>query len=106
MFQSEDSEIDVDDDDEEGEEEDDESKDLEDESLDDSLSKSNRPSRGGVRPPLLEESDDDFWMNTWSVCCFVFIYSFDMNTNIFTDFFIFFVFQLRFINFVSIHLYS
>lgn len=59
-FQSEDSEIDVDEDDEEGEEEEDESKDLEDDSLDASLSKSNRASRGGVRSPLLEESDDDF----------------------------------------------
>lgn len=62
LFQSEDSEIDVDEDDEEGEEEEEEeeSKDLEDDSLDGSLSKSNRPSRGGGRPPLLEESDDDF----------------------------------------------
>ncbi|XP_037553753.1 clusterin-associated protein 1 homolog [Nematolebias whitei] len=59
--ESEDSEIDVDEDDEEGEEEEEEeSKDLEDDRLDGSLSKSNRPSRGGGRPPLLEESDDDF----------------------------------------------
>ncbi|XP_024861111.1 clusterin-associated protein 1 homolog isoform X3 [Kryptolebias marmoratus] len=59
---SEDSEIDVDEDDEEDEEgeEEEESKDLEDDSLDSSLSKSNRPSRGALRPPLLEESDDDF----------------------------------------------
>ncbi|XP_017269034.1 clusterin-associated protein 1 homolog isoform X4 [Kryptolebias marmoratus] len=60
--ESEDSEIDVDEDDEEDEEgeEEEESKDLEDDSLDSSLSKSNRPSRGALRPPLLEESDDDF----------------------------------------------
>ncbi|MEQ2295138.1 Clusterin-associated protein 1 [Ameca splendens] len=55
--ETDDSEIDADEDDEEGEEE---SRDLEDNSLEVPLSKSNRPSRGGVKPPLLEESDDDF----------------------------------------------
>ncbi|XP_028259843.1 clusterin-associated protein 1 homolog [Parambassis ranga] len=63
--ETEDSEIDVDEDDEEDdegeeEEEEEESKDLEDDSLEGSLSRGNRPSRGGVRPPLLEESDNDF----------------------------------------------
>lgn len=58
LFQTDDSEIDADEDDEEDEE--DESRDLEDNSLDVPLTRSNRPSRGGVRPPLLEESDDDF----------------------------------------------
>lgn len=56
--ETDDSEIDADEDDEEDEE--DESRDLEDDSLDVPLTRSNRPSRGGVRPPLLEESDDDF----------------------------------------------
>ncbi|MED6257529.1 Clusterin-associated protein 1 [Ataeniobius toweri] len=55
--ETDDSEIDADEDDEEGEEE---SRDLEDNSLEVPLSKSNRPTRGGVKPPLLEESDDDF----------------------------------------------
>ncbi|XP_063351334.1 clusterin-associated protein 1 homolog isoform X1 [Pelmatolapia mariae] len=58
---TEDSEIDVDEDDEEDDEgEEEESKDLEDESLDDPISRGPRPSRGGMRPPLLEESDNDF----------------------------------------------
>ncbi|KAM4738743.1 clusterin-associated protein 1 homolog isoform 2-T2 [Anableps anableps] len=56
--ETDDSEIDADEDDEEGEEE--ESRDLEDDSLEVPLSRNNRPSRGGARPPLLEESDDDF----------------------------------------------
>uniref|UniRef100_A0A3Q1GFW3 Clusterin associated protein 1 n=1 Tax=Acanthochromis polyacanthus TaxID=80966 RepID=A0A3Q1GFW3_9TELE len=61
---TEDSEIDVDEDDEEdedGEEEDEEeSKDLEDDSLEGPVSRGPRPPRGGMRPPLLEESDNDF----------------------------------------------
>ncbi|XP_044056535.1 clusterin-associated protein 1 homolog isoform X1 [Siniperca chuatsi] len=58
---TEDSEIDVDEDDEEDEEgEEEESKDLEDDSLEGPVSKGARPSRGGMRPPLLEESDNDF----------------------------------------------
>ncbi|XP_044216721.1 clusterin-associated protein 1 homolog isoform X1 [Thunnus albacares] len=61
--QTEDSEIDVDEDDddeedEEGDEE--ESKDLEDDSLEGPVSRGTRPTRGGIRPPLLEESDNDF----------------------------------------------
>uniref|UniRef100_A0A4W6CMC1 Clusterin associated protein 1 n=1 Tax=Lates calcarifer TaxID=8187 RepID=A0A4W6CMC1_LATCA len=61
--ESEDSEIDVDEDDEEdeeGEEEEEESKDLEDDSLEGQVSRGARPSRGGMRPPLMEESDNDF----------------------------------------------
>ncbi|XP_006792069.1 clusterin-associated protein 1 homolog [Neolamprologus brichardi] len=59
--ETEDSEIDVDEDDEEDDEgEEEESKDLEDESLEDPISRGPRPSRGGMRPPLLEESDNDF----------------------------------------------
>ncbi|KAF1385564.1 hypothetical protein PFLUV_G00109070 [Perca fluviatilis] len=59
--ETEDSEIDVDEDDEdddEGEEE--EGKDLEDNSLEGPGSRGARPSKGGMRPPLLEESDNDF----------------------------------------------
>lgn len=48
-----------DEEDEEGEEEE-ESKDLEDDSLEGPVSRGTRPTRGGVRPPLLEESDNDF----------------------------------------------
>uniref|UniRef100_A0A3B4Z9V5 Clusterin associated protein 1 n=1 Tax=Stegastes partitus TaxID=144197 RepID=A0A3B4Z9V5_9TELE len=60
-FQTEDSEIDVDEDDEEDEEdEEEESKDLEDDSLEGPVSRGPRPPRGGMRPPLLEESDNDF----------------------------------------------
>ncbi|XP_054646584.1 clusterin-associated protein 1 homolog isoform X2 [Dunckerocampus dactyliophorus] len=56
--ESEDSEIEVDeDDDEEGE---DESKALDDDSLEDPVSRATRSSRGRVRPPLSEESDNDF----------------------------------------------
>ncbi|XP_038571513.1 clusterin-associated protein 1 homolog [Micropterus salmoides] len=62
--ETEDSEIDVDEDDEEEEEgeedEEEESKDLEDESVEGPVSRGARPSRGGIRPPLLEESDNDF----------------------------------------------
>ncbi|XP_041791365.1 clusterin-associated protein 1 homolog [Chelmon rostratus] len=59
--ETEDSEIDVDEDDEEDEEgEEGESKDLEDDSLEGPVSRGARPSRGGMRPPLLEESDNDF----------------------------------------------
>uniref|UniRef100_UPI0037E896C9 clusterin-associated protein 1 homolog n=1 Tax=Semicossyphus pulcher TaxID=241346 RepID=UPI0037E896C9 len=61
--ETEDSEIDVDEDDEEdeeGEEEEEESKDLEDDSLEGPMSRGTRPSRGGLGPPLLEESDNDF----------------------------------------------
>ncbi|XP_070764341.1 clusterin-associated protein 1 homolog [Enoplosus armatus] len=59
--ETEDSEIDVDEDDEEDEEgEEEESKDLEDDSLEGPVSRGARPSRGGIRPPLLEESDNDF----------------------------------------------
>uniref|UniRef100_G3P1N2 Clusterin associated protein 1 n=1 Tax=Gasterosteus aculeatus aculeatus TaxID=481459 RepID=G3P1N2_GASAC len=56
---TEDSEIDVDEDDEvdEGNEE---SKDLEDDSLEGPVSSGARPSKGGIRPTLLEESDNDF----------------------------------------------
>lgn len=61
LFQSEDSEIDVDEDDEEDEEgEEEESKDLEDDSLEGPVSRGARPPRGGMRPALLEESDNDF----------------------------------------------
>lgn len=62
LFQTEDSEIDVDEDDEEDDEgeEEEESKDLEDDSLEGPVSRGARPSRGGLRPPLLEESDNDF----------------------------------------------
>ncbi|XP_062252377.1 clusterin-associated protein 1 homolog isoform X1 [Platichthys flesus] len=61
-LKTEDSEIDVDEDDEEDEEgeEEEESKDLEDDSLEDPVSKVAHTSRGPVRPPLLEESDNDF----------------------------------------------
>ncbi|XP_041646504.1 clusterin-associated protein 1 homolog isoform X2 [Cheilinus undulatus] len=60
--ETDDSEIDVDEDDEEDEEgeEEEESKDLEDDSLEGPVSRGARPSRGGMRPPLLEESDNDF----------------------------------------------
>ncbi|XP_074524116.1 clusterin-associated protein 1 homolog [Halichoeres trimaculatus] len=61
--ETEDSEIDVDEDDEEdeeGEEEEEESKDLEDDSLEGPISRGARLSRGGMKPPLLEESDNDF----------------------------------------------
>ncbi|KAM4549378.1 clusterin-associated protein 1 homolog [Odontesthes bonariensis] len=59
--ETEDSEIDVDEDDEEDEEgEEQEGKDLEDDSLEGPLSRSNRPSRGGMKPALMEESDNDF----------------------------------------------
>ncbi|KAM7409600.1 hypothetical protein PAMA_001200 [Pampus argenteus] len=61
--ETEDSEIDVDEDDEEdeeGEEEEEESKDLEDDSLEGPVSRGSRPPRAGIRPPLLEESDNDF----------------------------------------------
>ncbi|XP_008277622.1 clusterin-associated protein 1 homolog [Stegastes partitus] len=66
--ETEDSEIDVDEDDEEDEEdeeeeeedEEEESKDLEDDSLEGPVSRGPRPPRGGMRPPLLEESDNDF----------------------------------------------
>lgn len=62
LFQTGDSEIDVDEDDEdddEGEEEE-EGKDLEDNILEGPVSRGARPSKGGMRPPLLEESDNDF----------------------------------------------
>ncbi|XP_071767848.1 clusterin-associated protein 1 homolog [Centroberyx gerrardi] len=59
--ETEDSEIDVDEDDEEDEEgEEEENKDLDDDSLEGPTSKTSRPARGGMRPPLLEESDNDF----------------------------------------------
>ncbi|XP_035809641.2 clusterin-associated protein 1 homolog isoform X2 [Amphiprion ocellaris] len=63
--ETEDSEVDVDEDDEEDEEgeeeeEEEESKDLEDDSLEGPVSRGPRPPRGGMRPPLLEESDNDF----------------------------------------------
>ncbi|XP_053178763.1 clusterin-associated protein 1 homolog [Scomber japonicus] len=58
--ETDDSEIDVDEDDEEGEEEEEETKDLEDDSLEGPVSRGSRPPRGGIRPPLLEESDNDF----------------------------------------------
>lgn len=47
-----------DEEDDEGEEE--ESKDLEDDSLEGPVSRGVRPSKGVIRPPLLEESDNDF----------------------------------------------
>ncbi|XP_024134230.1 clusterin-associated protein 1 homolog isoform X2 [Oryzias melastigma] len=57
--ETDDSEIDVDDDDEDDEEEEEEeSKDLEDDSLEGPLSRTNRPLIGAGRPTLLEESDD------------------------------------------------
>lgn len=50
-----------DEEDEEGEEEEEEeSKDLEEDSLEGPVPRGARPSRGGTRPPLLEESDNDF----------------------------------------------
>ncbi|KAK9519463.1 hypothetical protein VZT92_022191 [Zoarces viviparus] len=58
--ETEDSEIDVDEDDEEDEGEEEESKDLEDDSLEGPVSRGARPSKGGMRPTLLEESDNDF----------------------------------------------
>lgn len=64
LLQTEDSEIDVDEDDEEdeeGDEEEEESKDLEDDSLEGPVSRGVRPSKGSIRAPLLEESDNDFW---------------------------------------------
>ncbi|XP_023282245.1 clusterin-associated protein 1 isoform X1 [Seriola lalandi dorsalis] len=59
---TEDSEIDVDEEDDEEDDEGDEeeSKDLEDDSLEDPMSRGTRPTRGGMKPPLLEESDNDF----------------------------------------------
>ncbi|XP_014836016.1 PREDICTED: clusterin-associated protein 1 isoform X1 [Poecilia mexicana] len=61
---SDDSEIDADEDNEEDEDEDEEGEEEERREEDDTLqvllSKSNRPPRGGVRPALPEESDDDF----------------------------------------------
>ncbi|XP_061680677.1 clusterin-associated protein 1 homolog [Syngnathoides biaculeatus] len=56
--ESEDSEIDVDDDDEE-DEGDEESKELDD-SLEDHVSRATHISRGRTRPPLFDESDNDF----------------------------------------------
>lgn len=55
----------MDDDDEEDdegkeEEEEEESKDLEDDSLEGPVPRGARPVRGGMRSPLLEESDNDF----------------------------------------------
>ncbi|KAK5869754.1 hypothetical protein PBY51_024448 [Eleginops maclovinus] len=59
--ETEDSEIDVDEEDEEDDEgEEEESKDLEDDSLEGPVSRGARPSKGVMRPPLLEESDNDF----------------------------------------------
>lgn len=61
--ETEDSEIDVDEDDDDEEDEkgdEEESKDLEDDSLEGPVSRGTRPTRGGIRPPLLEESDNDF----------------------------------------------
>ncbi|XP_049573272.1 clusterin-associated protein 1 homolog isoform X1 [Syngnathus scovelli] len=57
--QSEDSEIEVDEDDEE-EEGEDESKELDDDSLEDRVARAPRSSRGRTRPPLFDESDNDF----------------------------------------------
>lgn len=62
--ETEDSEINVDEDDEEDEEGDEdgeeETKDFENNSLDGQISRGARPSRGGFRPSLLEESSNDF----------------------------------------------
>ncbi|XP_035502791.2 clusterin-associated protein 1 homolog isoform X2 [Scophthalmus maximus] len=58
--ETEDSEIDVDEDDEEDEEdEEEESKDFKDDSLEGPVSMAARTSTGGMRSPLLEESDND-----------------------------------------------
>ncbi|XP_037105901.1 clusterin-associated protein 1 homolog isoform X2 [Syngnathus acus] len=57
--ESEDSEIEVDEDDEE-EEGEDESKELDDDSLEDRVARAPRSSRGRTRPPLFDESDNDF----------------------------------------------
>ncbi|XP_031654868.1 clusterin-associated protein 1 homolog isoform X1 [Oncorhynchus kisutch] len=59
---TEDSEIDVDEDDDDDEEGEEENEDLEDDndSLDVPAPKPSRPSRGPLRPQLLEESDNDF----------------------------------------------
>ncbi|KAM9796489.1 clusterin-associated protein 1 homolog isoform X1 [Syngnathus typhle] len=57
--ESEDSEIEVDEDDEE-EEGEDESKELDDDSLEDGVARAPRSSRGRTRPPLFDESDNDF----------------------------------------------
>ncbi|KAM3620117.1 uncharacterized protein V6R79_018481 [Siganus canaliculatus] len=59
--ETDDHEIDVDEDDEEDEEfDEEESKDLEEDILDGPVSRGARPPKGGMRPPLLEDSDDDF----------------------------------------------
>lgn len=60
--ETEDSEIDVDEDDDDDEEGEEENEDLEDDndSLDVPAPKPSRPSRGPLRPQLLEESDNDF----------------------------------------------
>lgn len=82
-LQTEDSEIDVDEDDEEddeAEEEEEESKDLEDDSLEGPVSRGARPVRGGVRSPLLEESDNDFWMkNTYTDVPQLFLYQLKLD---------------------------
>jgi len=61
LFQTEDSEIDVDEDEEEDEGEEEKSKDLEDDGpKGPGGSRGVRPAKGGLRPALLEESDNDF----------------------------------------------
>lgn len=52
------------DEDDEVDEGNEESKDLEDDSLEGPVSSGARPSKGCIRPTLLEESDNDFWKNT------------------------------------------
>lgn len=86
FLQTEDSEIDVDEDDEEDDEakdddeEEEESKDLEDNSLEGPVSRGARPVRGGVRSPLLEESDNDFWMkNTYTDVPKLFLYQIKLD---------------------------
>ncbi|XP_024909897.1 clusterin-associated protein 1 homolog isoform X2 [Cynoglossus semilaevis] len=59
--ETEDSEIDVDEDDEEDEDgEEEESRDLDNDSLEESVTKGPHNSLGGIGPPLLDESDNDF----------------------------------------------
>ncbi|XP_077390933.1 clusterin-associated protein 1 homolog isoform X2 [Festucalex cinctus] len=58
--ESEDSKIEVDEDDEEEEGQDEDSKELDDDSLEDRVARANGTSRGRTRPPLFDDSDNDF----------------------------------------------
>lgn len=76
-FQTEDSEIDVDEDDEEDEDgEEEESRDLDNDSLEESVTKGPHNSLGGIGPPLLDESDNDFWNYSvllFNICIILFL---------------------------------